>query len=66
LEETPLEEVKEVFETNYFGMVRMLLAITPIMREQRAGRIVNMSSLAARMVYVCHGHYSAAKWPWRA
>ena len=62
VEETPLEEVREVFETNYFGAVRMLLAVTPIMREQRAGRIVNMSSLAGRMVFGCHGHYSAAKW----
>jgi NAD(P)-dependent dehydrogenase (short-subunit alcohol dehydrogenase family) len=62
VEETPLEEVREVFETNYFGTVRMLLAITPIMREQRSGRIVNMSSLAGRMVFGCHGHYSAAKW----
>lgn len=62
VEETPLEEVRTVFETNYFGTVRMLLAITPIMREQRSGRIVNMSSLAGRMVFGCHGHYSAAKW----
>lgn len=62
VEETPLEEVRELFETNYFGSVRMLLAVTPIMRKQRAGRIVNMSSLAGRMVFGCHGHYSAAKW----
>ncbi|MGI9285413.1 MAG: SDR family oxidoreductase, partial [Pseudomonadales bacterium] len=62
VEETPIEEVREVFETNYFGTVQMLLAITPIMREQRAGRIVNMGSLAGRMVFGCHGHYSAAKW----
>ena len=62
VEETPLEEVREVFDTNYFGTVRMLLAITPIMREQRSGRIVTVGSLAGRMVFGCHGHYSAAKW----
>ncbi|MEH6585525.1 MAG: SDR family oxidoreductase [Halioglobus sp.] len=62
VEETPLEEVRDVFETNYFGISRMLLAVTPIMRKQRGGRIVNMSSLAGRMVFGCHGHYSAAKW----
>ncbi|MEP5568626.1 MAG: SDR family oxidoreductase [Halioglobus sp.] len=62
VEETPLEEVRGVFETNYFGVSRMLLAVTPIMRKQRGGRIINMSSLAGRMVFGCHGHYSAAKW----
>lgn len=62
VEETPLEEAQAVFDTNYFGAVRMLNAVVPIMREQRSGRIVNMSSLAARMVFGCHGHYSAAKW----
>jgi NAD(P)-dependent dehydrogenase (short-subunit alcohol dehydrogenase family) len=62
VEETPLAEVREVFETNYFGTSRMLLAVTPIMREQCAGRIVNVGSLAGRMVFGCHGHYSAAKW----
>ena len=62
VEETPLEEVRQIFETNYFGCVQMLLAVVPIMREQRSGRIVNMSSLAGRMVFGCHGHYSAAKW----
>ncbi len=62
VEETPLDEVREIFETNYFGSVRMLLAITPIMREQRSGRIVTVGSLAGRMVFGCHGHYSATKW----
>lgn len=62
VEETPLEEVRQLFETNYFGVTRMLLAVTPIMRKQGSGRIVNMSSLAGRMVFGCHGHYSAAKW----
>lgn len=62
VEETPMEEVRAVFETNYFGSVRMLHAITPIMREQRSGRICTVGSLAGRMVFGCHGHYSAAKW----
>lgn len=62
VEETPLEEVREIFDTNYFGTVRMLLAVTPILREQQGGRIVNVGSLAGRMVFGCHGHYSAAKW----
>jgi NAD(P)-dependent dehydrogenase (short-subunit alcohol dehydrogenase family) len=62
VEETPLEEVREIFETNYFGHVSVLRAVTPVMREQRGGRIVNVGSLAGAMVFGCHAHYSAAKW----
>lgn len=62
VEETPLEEVRELFETNYFGHVSVLRAVAPIMREQKGGRIVNVGSLAGAMVFGCHAHYSAAKW----
>ena len=62
VEETEIEEVREIFETNYFGNVRVLRAVTPIMRKQRAGRIVNVGSLAGRVVMGCHAHYSASKW----
>jgi NAD(P)-dependent dehydrogenase (short-subunit alcohol dehydrogenase family) len=62
VEETPLEEVREIFETNYFGTVSVLRAVVPIMRQQRSGRIVNVGSLAGRVVLGCHAHYSASKW----
>jgi NAD(P)-dependent dehydrogenase (short-subunit alcohol dehydrogenase family) len=62
VEETPLAEVREIFETNYFGNVSVLRAVTPIMRKQRSGRIVNVGSLAGRVVMGCHAHYSASKW----
>ena len=62
VEETPLEEAREVFDTNYFGMVSVLQAVIPVMRKQGSGRIVNIGSLAGRTVMGCHGHYSAAKW----
>ena len=62
VEETPLEVVREIFETNYFGTVSVLRAVTPIMREQRGGRIVNVGSLAGEVVMGCHAHYSASKW----
>ena len=62
VEETTLDEVREIFETNYFGNVSVLRAVTPIMREQKSGRIVTVGSLAGRMVFPCHAHYSASKW----
>lgn len=62
VEETPLEVVRDIFETNYFGTVSVLRAVTPIMREQKSGRIVTVGSLAGRVVMGCHAHYSASKW----
>lgn len=62
VEETPLDVVREIFETNYFGTVSVLRAVTPIMREQKGGRIVTVGSLAGRVVMGCHAHYSASKW----
>ena len=62
VEETPIAEAREIFETNYFGNVNVLLEVTPIMREQKSGRIVTVGSLAGRVVMGCHAHYSASKW----
>ncbi len=62
VEETPVAEAREIFETNYFGNVNVLLEVTPIMRKQKSGRIVTVGSLAGRVVMGCHAHYSASKW----
>jgi len=61
LEEFPLEQVKAIFETNYFGALRLIQAVAPIMREQREGLIINVTSLAARFVIPFQVHYSATK-----
>ncbi|MEH6569826.1 MAG: SDR family oxidoreductase [Halioglobus sp.] len=62
VEETELEVVREIFETNYFGTVSVLRAVTPIMRKQKSGRIITVGSLAGQFVMGCHAHYSASKW----
>jgi NAD(P)-dependent dehydrogenase (short-subunit alcohol dehydrogenase family) len=61
VEETPLETARAVFETNYFGTVAVLRAVTPLMREQRGGRIINVTSAASLLAMGCHGHYRASK-----
>jgi NAD(P)-dependent dehydrogenase (short-subunit alcohol dehydrogenase family) len=61
VEETPIDEARAIFETNYFGQARMIAAVAPIMRKQRSGRIVNVGSLAATNTMGCHAHYSASK-----
>jgi NAD(P)-dependent dehydrogenase (short-subunit alcohol dehydrogenase family) len=61
LEELSLEEARGQFETNFFGVVRMVKEVLPIMRGQRSGRVINVSSLAGLAPIPFMGMYSASK-----
>ena len=61
VEETPISEVREQFETNFFGTLHTLRAVLPHLREARAGRIVVVGSLAGRAPIPFQAHYSATK-----
>jgi NAD(P)-dependent dehydrogenase (short-subunit alcohol dehydrogenase family) len=61
IEEVPVEWARGLFETNYFGAIRMIQAVLPGMRERRSGAIVNITSIAGRLAIAGHGHYSAVK-----
>jgi len=61
IEDVPVDWVKTLFETNYFGVLRMTQAVLPGMRERQAGTTVNVSSVAGRLAVAGHGHYSAVK-----
>src|SRR6266478_5635146 len=60
-EETSIEEAKEQFETNFFGVVRMVKAVLPHMREARTGRILAIGSLAGLMAIPYSAFYTSAK-----
>ena len=61
IEDVPVDWAQSLFETNYFGVVRMIQAVLPRMRQRRSGTIVNVSSIAGRLAIAGHGHYSAVK-----
>ena len=49
LEDLTIEEIKAQFETNFFGVIRVTQQVLPIMRKQKSGIIVNISSVGGRM-----------------
>lgn len=62
IENTTDAEWHAVFETNFFGPLRVARAVIPGMRERRAGTIVNVSSAAGRLVAPVYGQYHSSKW----
>ena len=61
VEFTELRDAKTQFEVNFFGMVNMNKAVLPYMRKQGAGRIINISSVAAVAHIPFQTYYSASK-----
>ena len=61
LEETSVDEARQQFETNLFGVLRVTNAILPAMRQQGFGRIVNISSVLGFLPAPYMGVYAASK-----
>jgi len=61
IEDTPMDEVRAVFETNVFGALETIRAVLPTLREQRSGVILNVSSIVGLVSYRGGGFYAATK-----
>lgn len=60
-EDLTIDEIKQQYETNFFGVFRVTQAVIPIMRKQKSGIIVNVSSGAGRFGYPGGSAYVSTK-----
>lgn len=61
IEESDEAEVRRMFEINVFGLAAMTRAVLPVMREQRAGHVINIASIAGIKGFPGVGFYNATK-----
>ena len=61
LEDMPEDALREVMDTNFFGAVNVTRAVLPVMREQRSGHVIQMSSIGGMIGRVADSIYCASK-----
>lgn len=60
-EEISDPQLQGMFDVNVFGAMRMIRHVAPVMRVQRSGRVINISSIVGRLVTPANGAYAASK-----
>lgn len=61
VEEVAMEQWRRQMETNFFGLVAMTKSVIPVMRQQRSGLIINISSISGRIGFPGYAPYAASK-----
>jgi NAD(P)-dependent dehydrogenase (short-subunit alcohol dehydrogenase family) len=61
VENVPIDEARRQFEVNVFGLARLIQLVTPQMREQQSGRIINISSVGGKFYEPMGAWYHATK-----
>lgn len=61
IEELDLKEMSQMFEVNVYGVIRMIQAVTPYMRKQNSGKIINIGSISGKLTGYVNGGYCASK-----
>lgn len=62
IEESEEEEIRRMFEINFFGLAHMTNAVLPVMRKQRSGHILNVASIGGLRSFPAVGFYNATKY----
>lgn len=62
IEEPSDEQIRQLFETNVFGVLHILRETLPILRRQKSGHIINISSRLGFAAFPSYGYYSATKY----
>lgn len=61
LEEIDVDDAKNMFEVNVFGIMNMIQAVIPQMREKNSGKIINIGSISGKFAQSINGAYCASK-----
>lgn len=61
IEESEEDEIRRMFEINFFGLANVTKAVLPIMRKQRSGHILNIASIGGLVGFPAVGFYNATK-----
>jgi len=61
IEDISITDAKNLFETNFFGALRVIKEVLPLMRKQQKGKIINISSIGGILGLPFQGLYSATK-----
>jgi NAD(P)-dependent dehydrogenase (short-subunit alcohol dehydrogenase family) len=66
LEDLSDQDLKDQFDTNVFGYLRVIRAVAPVMRKRQSGKIINVGSIAGRVAFPALGAYAASKFAVRS
>jgi NADP-dependent 3-hydroxy acid dehydrogenase YdfG/menaquinone-dependent protoporphyrinogen IX oxidase len=61
IEEISAEQLRQLFDVNVYGVLRMIRAVAPHMRQQQTGHIINIGSISGKLSTPVNGTYSATK-----
>lgn len=61
VEDVSDDQIQQMFNVNVYGVIRMIRAVVPYMRKDKSGRIINIGSIAGKMVLPVSGAYCASK-----